>query len=200
MSGRSGSREDEGKQITAAGHTARLVRSSRKSLTLQICEDGSLVVRAPLRMSEERICAFLQEKDGWIRSHQEKLVRQREQRRREVAPLSPEQREACVEQALVRFAQRAAYYAPLVGVIFGRITIRDQKTRWGSCSRAGNLNFNFRLVMAPPEILDYVVVHELCHRKQMNHSPFFWAEVARVLPDYEQRRRWLRENGWRLMG
>ncbi len=92
-----------------------------------------------------------------------------------------------------------AHFAPLVGVSYGRITIRNQRTRWGSCSGKGNLNFNCLLMLAPPEVLDYVVVHELCHRKEMNHSPRFWAEVARVLPDYQQRRRWLKEHGGALV-
>jgi predicted metal-dependent hydrolase len=86
-----------------------------------------------------------------------------------------------------------------VGVDYRRITIRSQKTRWGSCSSSGNLNFNCLLLLAPPEVLDYVVVHELCHRKEMNHSPRFWAEVGRVLPDYKKRNKWLKENGSRLM-
>ena len=85
--------------------------------------------------------------------------------------------------------------APLVGVSYGGITIRAQKTRWGSCSSKGNLNFNCLLLLAPAEVLDYVVVHELCHRREMNHSPKFWAEVERVLPDYDARRKWLKENG-----
>jgi predicted metal-dependent hydrolase len=91
------------------------------------------------------------------------------------------------------------YFAPLVGVDYRRITIRSQKTRWGSCSSSGNLNFNCLLLLAPPEVLDYVVVHELCHRKEMNHAPRFWAEVGRVLPDYKKRNKWLKENGSRLM-
>ena len=77
----------------------------------------------------------------------------------------------------------------------GTITIREQKTRWGSCSAKGNLNFNWKLVLMPPEILDYVVVHELAHRLQMNHSAAFWAEVGKILPDYRERRQWLKVNG-----
>lgn len=92
-------------------------------------------------------------------------------------------------------SQRASYFAAKMGVTYGRISIRAQKTRWGSCSGQGNLNFNWKLILMPPEILDYVVVHELAHRKQMNHSKLFWAEVERILPDYERRRRWLKENG-----
>ena len=91
--------------------------------------------------------------------------------------------------------QRVSYFAAKMGVTCGRIFIRAQKTRWGSCSGQGNLNFNWKLILMPPEILDYVVVHELAHRKQMNHSPAFWAEVERILPDWRERRRWLREKG-----
>ncbi|MBE5867311.1 MAG: M48 family metallopeptidase [Lachnospiraceae bacterium] len=88
---------------------------------------------------------------------------------------------------------RVAYYAALIPVSYGRIAIRCQKTRWGSCSQKGNLNFNCLLMKLPPEIIDYVVVHELCHRLQMNHSRLFWAEVEKVLPDYKKRRKWLKE-------
>lgn len=87
------------------------------------------------------------------------------------------------------------YFAPLVGVTYNRIFIKEQKTRWGSCSSLGNLNFNWKLILLDEELLDYVVVHELAHRKQMNHSPAFWAEVERILPDWRERRRWLREKG-----
>ena len=83
----------------------------------------------------------------------------------------------------------------LMGVSYGSITVREQKTRWGSCSAKGNLNFNWKLVLMPEEILDYVVVHELAHRLQMNHSTEFWDEVEKILPDYRKRRQWLKENG-----
>jgi len=86
-------------------------------------------------------------------------------------------------------------YADIIGVDYGRITIKMQKSRWGSCSSKGNLNFNCLLMNAPDEIIDYVVVHELCHRKEMNHSPRFWAHVEKVLPDYKERRKWLKDHG-----
>ena len=86
-----------------------------------------------------------------------------------------------------------------MGVTYGRITIRNQKTRWGSCSSKGNLNFNCLLMLTPPEVIDYVVVHELCHRKEMNHSKAFWDEVAHVLPDYEKARLWLKTEGDMIM-
>ena len=97
------------------------------------------------------------------------------------------------------FLSRCAYYAPVVGVRYERVSIRSQRSKWGSCSGKGNLNFNCLLLLAPMEVLDYVVVHELCHRLEMNHSPRFWAEVQRVLPDYASARRWLRQNGGALL-
>ena len=94
---------------------------------------------------------------------------------------------------------RVAFYAPFVGVTYGRITIRNQKKRWGSCSSKGNLNFNCALMLAPPEAIDSIVVHELCHRKQMNHSKAFYDEVLKVYPDYWKWDKWLRENGSALI-
>jgi len=93
------------------------------------------------------------------------------------------------------FHARAAHWAALMGVTFGRVTVRDQRTRWASCSREGNLSFNWRLTLAPPETLDYVVVHELAHRLEMNHSRRFWAHVEKHFPDHRVHRRWLRKNG-----
>ena len=94
--------------------------------------------------------------------------------------------------ALERIRERLNVFAPRVGGTPGRVTIRDQKSRWGSCSRKGNLNFNWKLIMAPPQALDYVVVHELCHLHEFNHSPRFWALVAAQLPDYEVWKKWLK--------
>ncbi|MBQ0026280.1 MAG: M48 family metallopeptidase [Lachnospiraceae bacterium] len=95
--------------------------------------------------------------------------------------------------------ERVAYYAPLVGVSYGRIAIRHQRSRWGSCSAAGNLNFNCLLMLAPPEVIDSVVVHELCHLKVMNHSKKFYDEVLRVMPEYRTAHKWLRLHGRELM-
>lgn len=97
------------------------------------------------------------------------------------------------------FLARAAHWAPLLGVAYGRVRVKEQTSLWGSCTRDGNLNFNRRLLAAPPEVLDYIVIHELAHRLEMNHSPRFWAHVARLCPDHKERRRWLRREGERLL-
>ena len=131
---------------------------------------------------------------------QERMRTREKARQQEGIHLDAAQERQLRERAKSVLAQRVAYFAQQIGVTYGKITVRDQKTRWGSCSQAGNLNFNFRLILAPPEVLDYVVVHELCHRRQMNHSARFWQEVAQVLPDYRERKAWLAKNGWRLMG
>ena len=99
------------------------------------------------------------------------------------------------EQALTRLVERTRYWAAHIGVTPSRIALRDQKTRWGSCSSLGAISYNWRIIMAPPPVLDYLVIHELCHMLQANHSPKYWLEVARWCPDYKNQRGWLRQNG-----
>ena len=99
------------------------------------------------------------------------------------------------EQARARVSAQLDHYAPLIGKKPNRIAIRDQRTRWGSCSAKQNVNFNWKLIMAPPEALSYVVIHELCHLYEFNHSPKFWARVAEFMPDYMDWKAWLKKNG-----
>ena len=145
-------------------------------------------------MSNADIRRFVESKSGWIEKHLEKRTAAAR-----LPVFTDEQLQVLARQARQTIPERVAHFAPLVGVTYGRITIRSQHTLWGSCSSKGNLNFNCLLMLTPPEVLDYVVVHELCHRKEMNHSARFWAEVEHVLPDYEIRRKWLRENGTALI-
>lgn len=177
-----------------------LIRSRRKSLAIEITPELQVVVRAPAQMPVREINAFVQEKDDWIRVHLQRMAekkRLREQCREQA--LSKEELQELAAQAMKLIPQKVRYYAPIIGVTYGRITIRNQRTRWGSCSGKGNLNFNCLLLLMPEEVLDYVVVHELCHRKEMNHSARFWEEVEKILPDYRQRRKWLKDNGGRIM-
>ena len=149
-----------------------------------------MIVRAPSRMPAAEIQKFVESKRPWIEKHLQKAAAQPE-----LPPLSTADIHALADQALSLIPQRVAHFAPIVGVTYHGITIRNQRSRWGSCSSKGNLNFNCLLMLCPPEVLDYVVVHELCHRKEMNHSPKFWAEVARVLPDYKTHQKWLKDHG-----
>lgn len=174
-----------------------VVRSARKTLSLQIRPDGSLLVRAPLKLPEKEILKFVREKSDWIEKHLEKV--ESTNRAAEQAPLSMEDIHVLAEQALTELPPRVRFFAERMGVTYGRITIRNQRGRWGSCSSAGNLNFNCLLMLAPPEVRDYVIVHELAHRKQMNHSAAFWEEVEKVLPDYRRQVKWLKEQGSQLL-
>lgn len=101
--------------------------------------------------------------------------------------ISSEEVHLLADKALKVIPPIVKRYAEIMGVTYGRITIRNQKTRWGSCSSKGNLNFNCFLMLCDMDLVEYVVVHELAHRKEMNHSPAFWAEVEKVLPDYRDR-------------
>lgn len=177
-----------------------LIRSRRKSLAIEITPELQVVVRAPARMPVREINAFVQEKDDWIRAHLQRMAEKKrlQEQYREQA-LSKEELQELATQAMKLIPQKVHYYAQIIGVTYGRITIRNQRTRWGSCSGKGNLNFNCLLLLMPEEVLDYVVVHELCHRKEMNHSARFWEEVEKILPDYRQRRKWLKDNGGRIM-
>ena len=177
----------------------KLIRSDRKTVSLQV-RNGEIVVRAPRRLSKSAIDRFVQKHADWIRKQQEKQSQAKAAAPQSArAVLTEQEHEELKNRAKTVFAERVAHYAPLVGVSYGRITIRTQKTRWGSCSAAGNLNFNCLLLLAPPEVLDSVVVHELCHRKHMNHSKAFYAEIDRVMPDYKARHAWLKKNGTALM-
>ena len=175
----------------------QILRSERKTVVIQVETDGTVTVRAPKRCSFRKIDNFVREKEHWIRTKQEEIAVNR--KKFSGKKLTEKERESLRQKAGILLGERTALYAERMQVSYKRITIRDQKTRWGSCSTAGNLNFNWRLVLAPREVLDYVVVHELCHRREMNHSQAFWKEVEKILPDYRERQKWLKDNGWRLM-
>lgn len=172
-----------------------IIYSNRKTLAIQITSDGAVKVRAPKRFPVSDIHNFLSDKEDWVLKNLAKM----EYRKPIVpAPLSEGERKRYIQIARDIFAQKTAYYASIMHTTYGRISIREQKTRWGSCSTDGNLNYNWRLIFAPEEILNYIVVHELAHRKEMNHSPAFYAVVKSILPEYKKYQKWLRENGHTL--
>ena len=169
--------------------TYQWIRSRRKTIAIQIDKEGQVIVRTPYGITKRQVEEFLDEKKDWILQTRQRV----EKRKTEQIPISEEVRREGIERAKRIFPERTAYFAKRMGVDYGRITIREQKTRWGSCSSKGNLNFNWKLVLLDPELLDYVVVHELAHRREMNHSKNFWKIVEAELPDYRERRRRLKE-------
>ena len=178
----------------------QIIRSNRRTLSLQVRHDGQVLVRAPKNASLREIEAFVRKNADWLKKHLAMVEKQRTaEASNPVVPLTMDDIRALADRAMGIIPDRTAYFASLIGVTYGRITICNQKTRWGSCSARGNLNFNCLLMLAPPEVLDYVIVHELCHRKEMNHSPRFWSEVAKVIPDYKNHEKWLKTEGTRLM-
>ena len=176
----------------------QIIKSRRKTLSIQVKDSETVIVRAPNRCSKRDILKFIEKNQGWIDDKVEK-ARQQEEDAASIRRLTDLEMQELSDRAREVFKRKVEYYAPIVGVTYGRVTIRNQKTRWGSCSSKGNLNFNVALMRAPIEVLDYVVVHELCHRLYLNHSKDFWREVERVLPDYRECERWLKKNGSRLM-
>ena len=172
----------------------QVIRSNRKTTSLEINRAGEVVVRCPLGMPEDQISALVEEHRYWLEKHLAMITE-----RTPVPKLTSEELQSLGQRAVEYFPRRVAHFAAILKVSYGRIAIRTQRTKWGSCSSKGNLNFNVLLMLAPPEVLDYIVVHELCHRKHLNHSAAFWAEVERIMPDYRERERWLKENGNQLM-
>ena len=172
----------------------RIVRSDRKTVALEITRDGEVVVRAPRRMSAGQIEQFVRAKSAWLENHLAKRAAQPKER-----AFTPQEIEQLTKESYEVLCPLVALYAQKIGVTYQRITVLHQKTRWGSCSSQGNLNFNCLLMLVPPEVRTYIVVHELCHRKELNHSSRFWAEVARVMPDYKTHEQWLKTNGGALI-
>ena len=184
-----------------------IIRSRRKTCAIVLNEDAAVTVRLPLYGTDADAVKLLKAKQFWIGAKLSELLDRKQQRSSSPASrLTPEQSLALEKRyraaAKSYIPQRVAYYAEnyrhLIRHDYSSIAIRDQKTRWGSCSGRGTLSFNWRLMLAPPGILDYVVVHELCHLEHMNHSKDFWDCVAAILPDYKERRKWLKEHGHEL--
>ena len=182
---------------------AEIIRSDRKTISVEVTEELKVKIRAPKKMSEAEIKIFIDKNLTWIyrtmAKIQKRLVENVKQREVSGEPLSETEIRKLAAEALKEFPSMVKKYADLIGVTYGRITIRNQKSRWGSCSFKGNLNFNCLLMLAPVEVREYVAVHELCHRKEMNHSPKFWREVEKILPDYRERKAWLDKNGGAIM-
>ena len=168
-------------------HEYELIRSSRRTIAIQIHE-GRVIVRAPMRQSRASIDEFVRANDAWIEKHLEK------DRLHAAAHPEPdeEQMRMLIERAQAILPRRVEYYGRKMGLMPTALRITGARTRFGSCSSKGHICFSWRLMMYPPEAIDYVVVHELAHLRHMNHSRDFYREIERVLPDYREREKLLK--------
>lgn len=170
----------------------QVVYTKRKSLGLQVKSDGTVSARVPFRVSDRAVRTFIESHTDWLIRKRAEWMSPDSGGIRKLPEVETPSGKRQIRQLVT---QRVEYYAGLMGISYGRISMRNQKTRWGSCSSDGNLNFNCRLLYVPKELVDYVVVHELAHRRHMNHSPEFWQEVEQYLPDYRELRKRLRQYG-----
>ena len=161
---------------------------------IQIGDGKQVIIKVPIGTPESVAVAFMKEKRDWILKQIAKIEKQAEMAKA-MGVLSADDLKVIKEKAKVLIPKRVEHFAKLSGISYNRIFIRLQKSRWGSCSREGNLNFNCLLVLMPQEILDSVVVHELCHRRHMDHSKAFYAEVLWIFPEYKRCDKWLKQNG-----
>jgi predicted metal-dependent hydrolase len=175
----------EKKDEKKIGYTLR--RSERaKTMRLAIYPDGNVVVTAPRLFGFEAVERFVAKHASWITRHVDK------RRGRAILRIKKSEIPMLKKRALALALERCAHFAPSYAVQYGKITVRAHKSRWGSCSESGNLSFNYKIALLPPRIADYIVVHELCHLREMNHSKNFWAYVECAFPDYKALRKELR--------
>ena len=176
-----------------------IVRSKRRSIGFEVRPGGKITVRIPMRASVNTVKEIIEDKKDWLYEmylkQKDKIdtnsLREAERNDPRTAYLEKKYRQAAKRYIY----ERVEYYIEMIGGHYSSIRIGDQKTRWGSCSNNGTLSFSWRLMLAPPRILDYVVIHEICHLTYMDHSKNFWDLVSVYDPDYKEHRKWLKENG-----
>jgi len=212
----------------------KIIRSKRKTLSLTINENAELIIRAPNRLSIEKIQDFINEKENWI-NRKKRLI---ENQIKDVTsnhnkllylgnlfPINVEQNaskelfftgEEFIANSIEpdsltlsikkwyknKFKEialpRVAYFANKHNLMVNQVRIKNQKTMWGSCSSKNNINLNYLLLMAPMGVIDYVIVHELVHTIHRNHSTDFWDSVESIMPEFQEHKRWLKKNGYKL--
>ena len=173
-----------------------VTRSNRKTLAVQIKSDGTVHVRAPYSASDDAIRRFLESRREWIGRH---VTMAREHSENRGSAFTDTEVQAMAKETMSFLPALINEYAQKLNVHPVRVTVRNQKTRWGSCSSKGGLNFNCLLALAQDQVRRYVVIHELCHLKEMNHSSAFWRLVASQMPDYQKAKEWLKKEGQLLV-
>ncbi len=177
----------------------QITKSWRKSLSMRFDTHGVLQVRAPKLMFWYQIEAFIQKNKAWIEKHSTKIQAQKKNAKYYLFWKEIEKGTSSFykKQAHDYIKTRCEELAREYGFVFKNIRITSAMARWGSCSSKKNLNFSYRLVMAPKLVIDYVIVHELCHLREMNHSKKFWKQVEQIMPEYKEHEKHLKEKGWK---
>lgn len=195
-------RDAQGNEIEI---TYILARSGRRTTSLTVSQEGLLTIHTTRKASQDYIDGLLVEHCAWILRQMTRQTARRQAALAQVSGLTQEERERtarlAAEHMRTLLAERIRHYEPMLPgdhIEITKVRIAMQRTRWGSCSARGTLSFNVRLYLAPPEALDYVVVHELCHLVHMNHSAQFWALVGQLMPEYRTWRQWLHDHGMTL--
>jgi hypothetical protein len=176
------------KEINGIPYTIRATTRTRRVL-ITVEPGGEVIVSKPMRVSIEKIEKLVREKIDWI---QEMVTKQKARPQKLLAHYSVKDFKANKEKARKFAKERITHFNQCYKHNVRKVYIRNQKSRWGSCSGKGNLNFNYKIVLLPPKLADYIIVHELCHLKEMNHSSRFWALVAQTIPDYKARQKEIR--------
>lgn len=170
-----------------------VIRGNRKTVALQIRQDGSLIVRAPHRCSQKTIEAFVESQTDWIEKTRRKVERKRENAARYAIPES--EKAHYIEEAKKLLPQKVAYWSGIMGLQPSYVKITSAEKRYGSCNSKNGLCFSYRLMAYPDGAIDYVVVHELAHIRYKNHSRDFYALIERYLPDYRECEKILQHEG-----
>jgi len=179
-------------------HSTLFVRHPRaRRYVIRVQDDGRVRVTIPRGGSKREAQAFAQRQHGWIEKQRRRIEAERQQRNTSGRPAGLEGERAQRDRANVDLPARLLELAARHGLAVSRISIRNQKWRWGSCSRRAHICLNWRLIDMPHSVRDYVMIHELMHLKRMDHSPRFWKLVAQACPDYQHARRWLRAHALR---
>lgn len=163
-----------------------ILRSARRTISLEVRPDGRVLIRAPRAMPKKEIDAFAAKHAGWLEG-----AKKRVEERSAFHDMTDRRRDELTAAARDYLPKRTAHWAEIMGVSPAGVRITDAKTRFGSCSPKNRICYSFRLMAYPPEAVDYVIVHELAHILQKNHSPRFYAEVQKILPDWRERKKLL---------
>jgi hypothetical protein len=176
----------------------KILRSGRKSLSIEIERNGSIVIRAPFLLSDRKIDKFLNEKKKWITRKVAEMEKQNHKKNDFIKSINPENVHLYKKKARELLNGRTCYYAQKYNFKYRKIRLSSARGRWGSCSASNNLNFNWKIIFAPIEVLNYLVVHELVHTKHKNHQKRFWKTVEQICPNFKTSRKWLKENSFLL--